>query len=139
MPPAKPRIAELVEGAILFFAGTRYVLHAWVVMPNHVHILFNPPDGWSLSDIVASRKSLTSKQANKVLGRTGHFWQEDYFDRFVRNEHHFDRVVEYIERNPVKAGLCHEAADWPFGSARLGREAKAAETAALHREKYEPA
>jgi REP element-mobilizing transposase RayT len=126
-----PRVGSLVEGAILFFDGERYRLHAWVVMPNHVHALFTPVKGWSLSDILGSWKSFTSKEANKLLGRAGQFWQEDYFDRYVRNEHHFYRVVEYIELNPVKAGLCGEASLWPFGSARR-RLAHAGETPALH-------
>jgi REP element-mobilizing transposase RayT len=129
-----PRIGSLVEGALLFFDGARYRLHAWVVMPNHVHALFTPDEGWSLSEVVASWKSYTAKAANKLLGRSGRFWQEDYFDRYVRNEHHYARVVEYVECNPVKAGLCTEAGDWPFGSARLRSVARAAETAALHGE-----
>lgn len=129
-----PRVAGLIEGGLLFFDAARYALHAWVVMPNHVHALFTPARGWGLSDIVASWKSFTSKEANKLLGRAGRFWQEDYFDRYVRNEHHFVRVVEYIEPNPVKAGLCAGAGDWPYGSARRGRVGEAAVTAALHRE-----
>lgn len=127
-----PRVATLVEGALLFFDGARYALHAWVVMPNHVHVLFTPANGWSLSDVVGSWKSFTSKEANKFLGRAGRFWQPDYFDRYVRNEQHFLRVVEYIEFNPVKAGLCEWPTDWSLGSARLACDAQAAGTAALH-------
>lgn len=112
-----PRIASLVEGALLFFDGVRYRLHAWVVMPNHVHALFTPAVGWNLSDIVGSWKSFTSKEANKLLGRTGRFWQEDYFDRFIRDEEHFGTVVNYIEANPVKARLCDKPEQWRFGSA----------------------
>ncbi|MBX9578808.1 MAG: transposase [Gemmataceae bacterium] len=125
-------VGRMVEDAVLHFDRDRYDLHAWVVMPNHVHALFTPAPGRSLSDIVGSWKSFTSKEANKLLGRGGRFWQEDYFDRYVRNEHHFDRVVGYIEANPVKAGLCPAAEDWPLGSAR--RRIGAAGTAALHGE-----
>lgn len=129
-----PRGDELVEGALLFFDGVRYALHTWVVMPNHVHAVLTPQDGWSLSDILGSWKSYTAKQANKILAGTGQFWQEDYFDRYARNEHHFLRVVEYVETNPVKAGLCEEPGDWRFGSARRRREGEAARMAALHGE-----
>jgi hypothetical protein len=70
-----------------------------------------------------SWKSFSAKQANRILGRTGTFWQEEYYDRFVRDAKHFERVEAYIEWNPVEAGLCVEPEDWAFGSARqrLGR------------------
>jgi REP element-mobilizing transposase RayT len=113
-----------VENALLFFDGERYRMHAWVVMPNHVHALFTPLNGLGLAEILRSWKSFTSKEANKLLGQTGHFWQCEYFDRFIRDAEHFDNVVRYIESNPVKAGLCHSPDDWPFGSARLKGEAK---------------
>ncbi|AWM36001.1 Transposase IS200 like protein [Gemmata obscuriglobus] len=125
------RIARLVEGALWYFDGVRYLLHAWVVMPNHVHALFTPLDGWSLSRVVASWKSFTAKEANKVLGRTGRFWHKDYFDRYVRNAEHFALAADYIECNPVKAGLCRAPGDWPFGSARFHSIAGAAGTAAV--------
>ena len=111
-------VAAIVENALLHFADTRYQLHAWVVMPNHVHALFQPKEGWSLSTIMHSWKSFTAHQANRLLRRTGQFWEPDYFDRFIRDEEHFNRVVEYIENNPVKAGLCVKPTDWLFGSAR---------------------
>jgi REP element-mobilizing transposase RayT len=112
------RFGALVENALLFFDAERYHVHAWVVMPNHVHTLLTPTTGHSLSDIVGSWKSFTAKQANELLGRAGQFWQEDYFDRFIRDEEHYARAVEYIEMNPVKAGLCTRPEEWPFSSAR---------------------
>jgi REP element-mobilizing transposase RayT len=54
-----------------------------------------------------------------LLGRSGAFWQGDYWDRFIRNEDHFDAAVSYIDCNPVKAGLARSPADWAWGSARL--------------------
>jgi REP element-mobilizing transposase RayT len=115
----KPDVAQLVEDALLHFDGPRYLMHAWVVMPNHVHALFTPTRGWSLSDISQSWKSFTSKEANKLLGRTGRFWQGDYFDRYIRDGGHFNDVLDYIERNPVKAGLSETPEEWTFGSARF--------------------
>lgn len=113
-----PAIAKLVEDALLYFDGQRYRLPAWIVMPNHVHTLVTPCEGWTVSKTVASWKSFTAKEAGKILGRKGRFWQPDYFDRFVRNEKQFLRVVDYIEENPVKAGLCAAREDWLFSSAR---------------------
>ena len=113
------RVASLIEEALLHFDAHRYELYAWVVMPNHVHTLFAPRAEWTLSAILYSWKSFTSKAANRLLKRTGAFWQEDYFDRFVRHDQQFWAAVHYIEENPVKAGLVSLAADWPFSSARL--------------------
>jgi REP element-mobilizing transposase RayT len=114
-----PRIAALVESALLYFDGVRYRLPAWVVMPNHVHALLIPTIGFSLESIVHSWKSFTSNEANKKLMRSGRFWQEDYYDRFVRNAQHFFDAINYIENNPVKARLCRRPEDWPFSSARF--------------------
>jgi hypothetical protein len=76
-----PHLARTVENALLFFDTVRYQLHAWVVMPNHVHVLFSPADGFTLSGILHSWKSFTASEANRLLGRRGRFWQEEYFDR----------------------------------------------------------
>jgi len=111
------RVAALVENALLYFDVARYHLHAWVVMPNHVHALLTPENGFTLSSILFSWKSFTAKEANRILGRNGQFWQEDYFDRYARNEEHYWTMVDYIEMNPVKAGLCARKEDWPFSSA----------------------
>ena len=112
-----PKIAEAVQDALLHFDQVRYRLHAWVVMPNHVHSLFTPGMGHSLSGILQSWKSYAAKEANRFLGRRGRFWQEDYFDRYIRNPTHFEAAIEYIELNPVKAGLCVAAEEWPYSSA----------------------
>lgn len=113
----RPAIADLVERALLFFDGERYCLHAWAVMPNHVHALLTPESAHSLSQILHSWKSFTAKKANKLLQRTGAFWQDESFDRFVRDRRHFEASISYIETNPVKAGLCHKPEDWQFSSA----------------------
>ena len=112
-----PRIAELVEDALLYFDGVRYRLHAWVVMPNHVHALFTPTPDFTLSHILHSWKSFTAKEANRILELSGEFWQEEYFDRFIRNQEHYWAAVGYIELNPVTAGLCTTPEQWRFGSA----------------------
>ncbi|MBS2000648.1 MAG: transposase [Candidatus Obscuribacterales bacterium] len=113
----QPKIADLVQRAMLFFDGERYDLHGWVVMPNHVHALFTPKKADGLAEIVGGWKSYTAKEANKILGRKGPFWQKEYYDRVVRNPRHFDRVKDYIENNPVKAGLCKTPQEWKYTSA----------------------
>jgi REP element-mobilizing transposase RayT len=112
-----PRLAELVQGALLYFDDRRYRLLSWVIMANHVHTLFVPLEPHDLSSILMSWKSWTGRRANALLGRQGAFWAEDYFDRYMRNEDHLARARAYIERNPVRAGLCAEPEDWRWSSA----------------------
>ena len=112
-----PQIAELVANALHYFDGSRYELHEWVVMPNHVHALITPLYENSLSSILQAWKSYTAKEANRILGRTGSFWQADYFDRVIRNEQHWNATVAYIHENPVRAGLCDAPTGWLFSSA----------------------
>ena len=67
------RIAALVQDCLLYADGERYQLHAWCVMPNHVHVLFTPQTGWEMGKIVQTWKSYTAHQGNKLLGRSGEF------------------------------------------------------------------
>ena len=112
------RLAEIVENALLHFDGERYSLHAWCVMPNHAHTLFTPRAGFKMSEIAHSWKSFTANECNKVLDRTGKFWERDPFDRYIRNEEHYRNAIAYIENNPIKAGLCEKPEDWRWSSAR---------------------
>ena len=111
------RIAGQVEDALLHFDGVRYRLLSWVIMPNHVHALIETTPGFPLEAVVHSWKSFTAKQVNKILGRSGQVWEEDYFDRYIRDENHLSTVVDYIEQNPVKAGLVDTSSDWRWSSA----------------------
>ena len=113
---ADSRIARLVVDALQRFDGERYHLHAWCVMPNHVHVLVTPLGGHRLSAVLHSWKSFTAKEANRQLGRSGSFWMPEYFDRAIRDERHFRAAVAYIEHNPVQAGLCEAPGNWPWSS-----------------------
>jgi REP element-mobilizing transposase RayT len=112
------RIARIVASALLHFEGQRYNLAAWCVMPNHVHAVVQPfagttggtpvpravPDA-ELPDILHSWKSFTAKEANKLLRRSGDFWQAEYYDHLIRDEADFRHSVRYVLNNPIKAGL----------------------------------
>ena len=113
-----PRVAALMENSMRFHHGARYELLAWVVMPNHVHALIQVGDT-SLSEIIQNWKSIVAVKANKLLGRTGNFWQLDYWDTFMRDREQKIKAVRYIENNPVKSGFCRVPETWPFGSARF--------------------
>ncbi len=112
-----PLIADLVQDNLLFSDNDRYRLHAWCVMPNHVHVLFTPTTDWEMGTIVHTWKSYTAHRCNKILQRSGGFWQKEPYDRYIRDEKHFANAVRYIENNPVKAGLCEKPEDWKWSSA----------------------
>ena len=114
----RPDIAKIVEDSFHFRHGEDYELRAWVVMPNHVHLLFKVL-GVPMSQLLDAWKGFTAKQANKVLDRRGKFWQDGYWDTFMRDVEHEQRSRRYIEDNPVKAGLVAFRKDWPWGSARF--------------------
>jgi putative transposase len=100
----RPDIARMLVEAIQYRDPIQYVLHSFVVMPNHVHMLITPRI--NVSETMQSLKRFTARQANRILGLTGNtFWQDESYDRLVRNGEEFDRIAQYIEMNPVRAGL----------------------------------
>ncbi len=117
----QPEVAGMVASALTFFDGQRYRLDAWVVMPNHVHVLVWPMPNHSLSEILHSWKRFTSREANKVLGRTGDtFWQRESYDHWIRNDEEHARCCRYTILNPVKARLCATPEAWRWSSAWRG-------------------
>lgn len=112
-----PAAAQAVNDALLWFDGQRYALLAWCVMPNHVHVVIEPLGAHTLSQIVKSWKAFSAARINAMLGQSGRFWAPEYFDRYMRSEAHFLTTVHYVENNPVAAGLCAAASDWPYSSA----------------------
>ncbi len=117
---ARDSVAALVQSALLHFHEQRYHLHAWCVMPNHVHVVVTPLAEHGLSDILHSWKSYSSKKANALLGQSGPFWERESFDHLCRTPQQVQWFVQYTEQNPVQAGLCHSAQDWPFSSCGAG-------------------
>ena len=114
----RPDMANLVMEALRFRERERgeYRLHAWVVMANHVHILITPQV--PICQMMQSLKRSTAREGNRLLGLTGQpFWQEESFDRLVRNDAEFERIARYIEMNPVSAGLVQAPELFPWSSA----------------------
>jgi len=112
-----PEIAQMMMDAVHYRDQRVYRLHAFVVMPNHVHLLMTPLE--AVSRVMQSLKRFTAREGNRVLGLTGHpFWQDESYDRLVRNDTEFDRIVHYIETNPVRAGFAATPEDFPWSSAR---------------------
>ena len=111
------RIADLVRETLLKWDGIKYELIAWVIMPNHVHLLIRVVEGYSLSHLLHAIKSYTAHEANKILNRKGAFWNVESFDRMIRDGRHYTNTIAYIENNPVKARLCGAPNEWEFSSA----------------------
>ena len=106
----RKEIAEIVRDAILRFAGERFELGAWCVMPNHVHLVIQPKEGHLLCEILQGMKAFSAKMSNQLLGREGAFWQRESYDHIVRDQEDFAKQRKYVLANPVKAGLV----DWEF-------------------------
>ena len=116
----QPRIARLLQDVLHHFDGQRYRLLAWVIMPNHVHVLVETQPGYPLHSVVHTWKSYSANEANRLLQRTGQFWWPEYFDRAIRDEEHLAAAIQYIHANPVVAGLVPRPELWPWSSAAHG-------------------
>jgi REP element-mobilizing transposase RayT len=113
-----PRVASMLEQALRYGETTRnlYLLHAWVIMPNHVHVILEP--GLALPPILRWLKGRTGRKANQILGRKGQpFWQDESYDHWVRTAEELNELIRYVENNPVQAGLVESGAQWPWSSA----------------------
>jgi REP element-mobilizing transposase RayT len=77
-------------------------MHAWVVMPNHLHALFSLAADSLLEKQISSWKRFSAKEIHRRTDGAGPLWQEDYFDRMIRDGEHFGNVARYIARNPAK-------------------------------------
>jgi REP-associated tyrosine transposase len=125
-----PQLAQIIVDAFYHFAGQRYDLLGFVVMPSHIHWVFQPLQLWidSLEEkawvrtarerIVHSVNRHTAFECNKVLQTKGEFWQHESYDHWVRDADELERILLYIEGNPVKAGLAGSPEHWKFSSAR---------------------
>jgi REP element-mobilizing transposase RayT len=118
----QPALADMVVEALHYNAEVlrHYALHAFVVMPNHVHLLLTACI--ALPKLTKSIKGITAKRANQLLGLTGQsFWQEESYDHLVRDGREFQRIRLYIEKNPVRAGLARQADAYRWCSAGVTR------------------
>jgi putative transposase len=123
-------LAKEVQKSLYHFAGQRYDLIGYVVMPSHFHWVFHPRREWfevaqarghrrtPRERIMQSVKGYTAFICNRLLGLAGTFWQDEAYDHVVRGDDELARIIEYIEANPVRAGLSPTPEDWRFSSAR---------------------
>jgi REP element-mobilizing transposase RayT len=120
-----PRVASMLRNALQYGETARqfYKLYAWVIMPNHVHVVLEPRV--PMPGIMRWLKGRTGRMANRILGRTGiPFWQDESFDHWVRSAEELQGLIDYVEGNPVKAGLVESREQWEWSSARVRADAK---------------
>lgn len=121
------RIARLTADSLHKRDQRIYDLHAYCIMPNHVHVVCQPSiksDGayHALSSVLHSLKRHTAEESNRLLNRTGAFWQHENYDHAVRDEAEWRRIVRYVINNPVAAGLTQRAGDWKWSYCKYGLE-----------------
>lgn len=102
----KPALRKIVSDSIRYFDGIKYNLIAYVIMPNHVHVLFHFVENNTIESVMHSIKSYTSKLINRITLHSGSIWMKEYFDRIIRNERHLQSCINYILGNPknLKSG-----------------------------------
>ena len=117
-----PRVAAMFVEALLYGEIARgfYTLFAWVIMPNHVHLVLQPH--CELGKLMRWLKTASAVRANRIIGSSGRaFWQREYFDRWIRSEKEPGSVMRYVVNNPVSAGLAASPDEWPWSSAAKKR------------------
>ena len=131
---SQPEVAEVIKETMHYRDGKVFDLHAFCIMSNHVHAIFEPlsrsechsdirKSGWQpdrneseyhsdLHKIMQSLKRHTARQANILLGREGAFWQDESYDHVIRDSEEYTRIINYVLENPVKAGLVSKWDEW---------------------------
>ncbi len=113
-----PIAAIEVMDAFCYVHCGKATVHAFAVMPNHVHAALTPNPGNTLGSVMGPLKGFTAYQIHRKLGmKDGRLWEPESYDRYARDDRHFIRIVEYIEWNPVKAGLCANPKNWAYSTA----------------------
>ncbi len=97
---------HLLEDAVFYHTSQRWVLHLFLLMPDHLHFIAGFPPEENMSEIIRNWKRLTAR-------RTGIAWQKNYFDHRVRPDEGLQLKADYIRQNPVRAGLVSTPEAWP--------------------------
>ncbi|MCC7422694.1 MAG: transposase [Planctomycetaceae bacterium] len=102
------QLVDDLVGRLNHFQNDRYFLSCWTIMPNHVHLAMRPFDGHDLEDLIGAIKGVSARHLNLAIKESGDVWQDESYDRLIRDGEHLWRVIQYIGRNPRKAGLAGE-------------------------------
>jgi len=115
---ASPGCASILLESIQYLrTADRFRLLAFCIMPDHYHLLVFLLPGHTLRQVMESLGKYTSRRINWLLGTSGKFWQDEYYDHRCRTEAEIEDALMYIEHNPVRSGLVPDAALWELSSA----------------------
>jgi len=108
---------SIVSDVLKYDNGKKYAISSYCIMPNHVHLVIKPltketGDLYTLPEIMETIKKVTAHKINKAISREGRFWQQESYDRIIRDEAEYLKTCEYVIMNPVKAGLVQNREDW---------------------------
>ncbi|MFQ5692305.1 MAG: transposase, partial [Nitrospinota bacterium] len=109
--------SKVVEAIYFLRRKGRFRLHAFVLMPDHLHLICSPLSNHGLPSIVHSLKSYTAKELNREMGKTGKVWQSGYYSYAIRGLRDLEEKVRYVWENPLRRGLVERPEDYPFSSA----------------------
>ncbi|MDQ8195731.1 transposase [Coraliomargarita sp. SDUM461004] len=116
-PFADSLAAEWLQSFLASYERDGLRFSAWVIMPNHLHLLTEPVAFASVESFMnawQAFKGMSGKELNRLLRRSGSFWQTEWYDRLIRDEVEYRKWVEYLASNPVKAGLCRERDEFSY-------------------------
>lgn len=109
----KPECADIIKNCLHYPDGKEYKLVCYTIMPNHFHLVFELLEkNKGISKIMQSIKGISAIRINKLFNKTGKFWQDESYDRLIRDDIEFYFVVRYVLLNPVKAGLVDDWKNW---------------------------
>jgi REP element-mobilizing transposase RayT len=112
---ANSEIVEICKYTLHFQDGIEYKLICYCIMPNHIHLVFELIGGSKgISKLMQSIKRISARKANRILKKTGKFWQDESYDRLVRDEKELFFIIRYVLMNPVSAGLVTNWIDWKY-------------------------
>jgi putative transposase len=115
---ANKRSAQILLDCIDNFRKEgRYLLLAFVIMPDHLHIMLKPNGKENISKIMHSIKRGSSRLINQMWSRKGPIWQRSFYERIIRDEKEFWEKVNYVYNNSLRAGLAESPEDYPYSSA----------------------
>jgi REP element-mobilizing transposase RayT len=112
----QPEVAEIVVGCLGYDDGRLMELHCWVLMPDHMHMIMRPVrrnEGYvPVPEFMQSWKSASSHKINRLVGRSGAFWQDEYYCHMIRSSQSYVKLQHYVRMNPVEAGLVEDPDEW---------------------------
>ncbi|MHC4598671.1 MAG: REP-associated tyrosine transposase [Planctomycetota bacterium] len=115
---AESEIAEIIIERFLFAKKHKWLkITAFVIMPDHYHLLLRLGKAISLSDIFSRMSSFATREIHSVSGKSGDIWQKSFYDHLVRKTERLPKIVSYIHLNPVRAGLVKNPEEWPYSTA----------------------